>query len=154
MWQALLKKSIPAFDIVLKKSLTLRLATFFIVFLVFVSCFLNNLPILIQFSLVFFAVAVVTSFLSSNIINYHGITKISCRADGYFELQGNGHDEVLYKLQKTTTVLGSCFFLHFQPLGNAGLKPKSITLVSDSLTREAARQLRITLHVYKAAVLV
>jgi len=103
---------------------------------------------------VLFTVAFISSFLSLNIINYRGITKISCRADGYFKLQGNAHDEVLYKLQKTTSVLGSCFFLHFQPLGNAGLKPKNITLVRDSLTKEAARQLRVTLNVYKAEVVI
>jgi len=154
MWLVLLKKSIPAFDIVLKKSLTLQLATFFIVFLVLVSCFLNNLPLVIQLSLLLVVIGLGYHFSHSNIINYLGITKISCRADGYFKLQGAGNYDALYKLQKTTSVLGSCFFLHFQPVGKAGLKPKNIILLRDSLTREAARQLRVTLHVYKAAVLV
>jgi len=152
----LLKKSIPAFDIVLKKSLTLQLAAFFIVFLVLLSCFLNNLPLVIQLSLLLIVIVIGLGyhFSHSNIINYLGITKISCRADGYFKLQGAGNYDALYKLQKTTSVLGSCFFLHFQPVSKAGLKPKNIILLRDSLTREAARQLRVTLHVYKTAVLV
>jgi len=150
----LLKKSIPAFSIVLKKSLTLQLTAFFIAFLALASCFLNNLPLIVQLSFLLAVVGFICDFLYSSVINYSGITKISCRADGYFELRGSGKKVVLCKLQKSTSVLGAFFFLHFQPVGGADLKPQNITLANDSLTGEGARQLRVALNVYKTNVLI
>lgn len=121
--------------------------------LAFISCFLNSFPLSTQ--LLLFAVLTVSffQFLRSKVVNYLGIKKISCRADGFFELLDGGGEAHLCKLQASTTILGSFFFLHFAGLTKRKAGKLHLVLANDSLTVKAARQLRVTLNVYKQEVL-
>ncbi len=94
----------------------------------------------------------IRQWLSSNIIAYSGVRKISCRTEGFFELFEHFGEGSRYKLQSSSTIIGRFFFLHFVSV--SGLRPTSLNVVlaSDSLTADEARNLTVALNVYKTDV--
>ena len=83
-------------------------------------------------------------FLYRKINTYQALREISCLSDGCWALQDlDGHTSI-YTLKASSTVLGSFFFLHFKNT----VGTLNVVLAADSISKDDARRLRLTLNVY------
>jgi hypothetical protein len=144
MWPELLKKSIPAFEVYLKESKKFKFVIVFTLVLGISAFWINGLDASLKMAL---SLTVIVLLLSTyrSCVYYHGIEKISCLPAGCWELFNATSQSEFYVLKESIAQLGSVFFLHFSGKNKA----VNLLLASDSITPEEARQLRLTLKVYK-----
>ncbi|MDX2426632.1 MAG: hypothetical protein QNK15_10325 [Cycloclasticus sp.] len=140
-----MKKSIPAFEVALKKSITLRLVMMSVFVLALFSCWLNNLDFIIQCSLSVTVVILFIYTLRSGTLNNMGFSEIRCKPDGCWELIDQTGQSLIATLKGTSAILGPFIFLHF----HSKTADLNIVLAADSLSGEAARKIRVALKVYK-----
>lgn len=143
MWLISLKKSIPTFDLVLKSSKQLKAIVVVTVIVAVTSIGLSDIHLYLKGALSIFLL-VYAPFLYQKINSYQALKKISCLSDGCWSLQGMDGDSTIYALNESSTVLGPFFFMHFKNT----VDTLNVVLVSDSISKDDARRLRLTLNVY------
>jgi len=144
-----LKKSLAEFEIYLQPSVKLKLVIVCSFLLALISCWLNRFSFGVQCVL---AISVVFTFiyaLRSGVFSYRNVSKIHCKTDGYWALLDRDGQSEIYKLKDTSVILGPFFFLHFESITST----INLVVVSDSMTLEEERRLRVALRIYKNQLL-
>lgn len=143
-WPVSLKKSIPTFEIKLQKSTRLTLLLMLVFGFAFLSCWINGLTIGVKTALSLALFIYLLRIFSTTKWLYKGFSRIRCNADGFWQLIDDKGSSILCSLSSTSAIIGPFLFLHFA----SKKKRINIVLLSDSMSCEDNRRLRMTLTLY------